>query len=304
MKRSQNGQVKKVFFTIFFLLLSGFIQESFDELELHKGDPDYKFASLVLDGMSLKELVEFDKNMGHSFGNINYGNSFTMGNSELKASDEAFVCMLVGYTGLWKLPIAYFLIKGMKSGIQAGIIRECLTQSFDIGVHIMNVTCDGAIHNIAALNILGSKIFANDPINTVTSFPHPSEDANYKVGVWLDPPHMMKNLRNALGDLKVLIWPGRGNVRYVHYHYILGIDTRGGSSRSSARPRLGSYYIRAAARFRLGSSYYKRAAARFRLGSLYYIRAAARTARRKNDNFKMIIFNRFFLFLLYILNFR
>ena len=40
----------------------------------------------------------------------------------------------------------------------------------------------------------------------VTSFPHPSEGANYDVSCILDPPHVIKLVRNTLGDLKEITW--------------------------------------------------------------------------------------------------
>ena len=40
----------------------------------------------------------------------------------------------------WKMPIAYFLVKGTKAGIQSGIIRESILAAFDGGINVLNVT--------------------------------------------------------------------------------------------------------------------------------------------------------------------
>ena len=57
-----------------FRCMPGFIGESFDELNKHKGDPNYKYASLVVDGIHLKELVEICPDLKmETFGKVDYG---------------------------------------------------------------------------------------------------------------------------------------------------------------------------------------------------------------------------------------
>ena len=62
-----------------FKCLPGFIGESLDELAKHRGEKDYQNASLCLDGMSIKELVEYcpEIDKGRVFGTVDYGDKMT-----------------------------------------------------------------------------------------------------------------------------------------------------------------------------------------------------------------------------------
>ncbi len=57
---------------MFFKFL-GFQQEAFAELQAHAGNPNYQNASLAVDGMSLKELSEFDPHIKRIFGKVDFG---------------------------------------------------------------------------------------------------------------------------------------------------------------------------------------------------------------------------------------
>ena len=87
----------------------GFQKEAFDELERHRGDVDYEYASLVIDGMSIKEQVEFNPHLGYTFGLVDYGGKQDLGSSDTPAN-EVLVALLVGYKKYWKLPIGYFFV--------------------------------------------------------------------------------------------------------------------------------------------------------------------------------------------------
>ena len=76
-----------------------------------------------------------------------------------KAANSVLVVMIVGYDGEWKLPIAYFFTRGLKAGIQAGLMRESLVVTFQVRVKVLNVTLDGTEHNPIGKNY--SSFFQN-----------------------------------------------------------------------------------------------------------------------------------------------
>lgn len=224
--------------------IEGIQEEAFQELQSHQGDPNYENVALTIDGMALKELVEFDPNLGRSFGTVDFGGNNDFGNPDTPCN-EALVFMLVGLKAYWKLPIAYFLVKGTSGGFVAGkadfsslmrlsmsctshllqslktalhsrllgIVREVLDRTFRMGIKVWTVTMDGAQHNVATFNALGASMMPQNMDQRKTSFPHPSEEANYDVSAVLDPPHMMKLLRTTLADFKEFHWQGVGIVK-------------------------------------------------------------------------------------------
>ena len=62
------------------------------------------------------------------------------------------------------------------------------------GIRGITVTCDGTGHCISSLEILGASLSA---CTLRTAFMHPS-NPNWLVYAFPDPPHMMKNIWNAL----------------------------------------------------------------------------------------------------------
>jgi hypothetical protein len=200
-------------FTCGIQCLPGFQQASFHELLQHQGDENYANAALLVDGIHVKETIEFDKHLGQGFGYIDFGGQCELGETEEKAN-ESVVCMLVGYKAYWKLPISYFLCRGMKAGILAGIIRESILQAFEVGVCVRSVTMDGARANVSAFAELGANILTKNIEDQTVSFPHPHPSCKSEVVAIIDPPHCFKNIRGALAHFKQLVWPGKGRVRW------------------------------------------------------------------------------------------
>lgn len=192
----------------------GFQTPAFEELGRHRTDINYREASMCVDGMSIKQLVQFDQKLGKCFGFVDLGGNSSSG--EDSPANECLVVMVVWLRSYWKLPITYFLIKGVSSEILAGIIREAIFKCYEAGVNVRTVAMDGTIHNISAFNKLGCNLQPKDVSNIATKFPHPHKEATTSVFAICDPPHMAKNVRNMLAEYKDIVWPGHGVVRWQH----------------------------------------------------------------------------------------
>lgn len=72
--------------------------------------------------MSIKEMVQFDQRRGCCFGYVDVGGAADIGDTDVPVN-EALVVMVTGLRRFWKIPIVYFLIKGLRSEVLAGIIR-------------------------------------------------------------------------------------------------------------------------------------------------------------------------------------
>lgn len=100
--------------------------------------------------------------------------------------------MLVALNSHWKIPVGYFLIKGIGSQDKATLVNTCLRTVHDTGVIVRTFTFDGTSTKITMYNKLGANIFSE---NAVT---------NKSVHIFLDPAHMLKLCRNTLSDWKNL----------------------------------------------------------------------------------------------------
>ena len=137
-----------------------------------------------------------------------------MGDGESKAK-EALVIMAVGFKKFWKLPLAYFLLRGASSGFLAGVIRETIVKAQEAGVKVRTITMDGTVSNVSAFSKLGAKIHTKEVGGQVVSFPHPVDESS-PIFVIMDPPHMIKLVRNALADYSIFAWPGVGKIEWRH----------------------------------------------------------------------------------------
>jgi hypothetical protein len=166
---------------VFADLQEGFSSRLFSMLKLRAEamNPFDRNVSLVMDEMSLKQHLEYDRNS-----DIVYG----MNNGKLL--NQALVIMVRGLANKWKQPIAYFYNNSTVSTVNlAFLLRETISKVQETGLHIRCIVCDQGSTNIAALRLLGFS--KNSPY-----FPNPSHDKN--IHVIFDPPHLVKSIRNNL----------------------------------------------------------------------------------------------------------
>lgn len=188
----------------------GFCEPAFEQIRLHYSqDPiSYEYCSLVADEISLKKHVSMDRKTGSFFGYVDKGNHV----NEEEEATSALVLMLVGLKKYWKLPIGYFLVNGVRGKFLHDLIHDATIKLFESGIKVVSVTMDGTYHNITAFELLGAKISSTE---CKPFFPHPS-DPDLFIVTMLDPPHMLKLVRNSLESLKTIVWKDKGNVQWSY----------------------------------------------------------------------------------------
>lgn len=185
----------------------GFTDCAFDALREKASEDETKaeplVVGLIFDEMATRCQSQYDRSTKTFLGHINAGQSSET--DEFSAlSKEALVLMVSGINRSFKLPIGYFLSKGLVAHEKEVILIEAMSRLHKAGVVLASITFDGAAGNIAAAKLLGAEFDANKPY-----FANPFDPTN-NVYVLLDPPHMLKLVRNALDRLKI-IYDGNGN---------------------------------------------------------------------------------------------
>lgn len=167
----------------------GFFKNVFKSLE--SLDDDVKDCNLVLDGMSIREQILFDKVAKEWKGFWDFGQK--LGNCDNKAATEDLFFMLVSLKHQWKLPIGYVLQNKCNATMQTTLVKTALSLSLakDVGLRVHGVTFDGTATNLGC-NVIGKY----DQIKSSFEF----EGRTYYV--ILDVCHMIKLARNCLGGLK------------------------------------------------------------------------------------------------------
>jgi hypothetical protein len=105
------------------------------------------------------------------------------------------VILLTWINSRWKIRVGYFFTDGLNRSQKHSIVEHYLRLLFEIGVKVLTLSFDGAPSNISMANMLGCQLTIN---NLKTHF---NIDQN-TVHVFYDPAHMIKLVRNTLGEKK------------------------------------------------------------------------------------------------------
>ncbi|KAG1672898.1 DNA transposase THAP9 [Nymphon striatum] len=191
----------------------GFTEPAFQALSAKVDEAAKKgrqiVCSLMLDEMAIKKHVSWD---GIRFrGYVDIGNGAEDDDSAPVAKD-ALVFMVVSINGSWKVPCAYFFVDGLSGADRANLVKICIEKLHDAGVSVVSLTCDGPSCHFTMMNELGACL---KPNNLKAFFPHPLEP-NKKIHVLLDVCHMLKLVRNTLGQGGILM-DKDGNKIYWNY---------------------------------------------------------------------------------------
>ncbi|CAB4019071.1 DNA transposase THAP9 [Paramuricea clavata] len=172
----------------------GFLTNVIDELK-NSLDEDEKDCAILVDEMSIKKEVLWDRKNKKFAGNTDYG--CILAEEQDSIATNALVFMAVGLKKPWFHPIAYFLVDRVNGKMQAQLIKEAINLLTEAALDVQAVVFDGCAKNLTTARCLGCKIDKLDG-----SFNHPSRP-NKTIYVILDVCHMLKLARNSLGDKKV-----------------------------------------------------------------------------------------------------
>lgn len=168
----------------------------------------YKKCVLLLDGMKIRELLEYDRANSKYCGFVDLGQDFSSDN-DIMAS-EALVFMAASLKGSWKQPFAYFLIKGISAKVQTELVLHAINLLNEHSISVQSLTLDGHPSNISMLTKLGCSI---RPDNLKSSF---ETSSGSKIFCFIDACHCLKLVRNSFAKLARVIIPEIGTARWSH----------------------------------------------------------------------------------------
>ncbi|EZA47211.1 THAP domain-containing protein [Ooceraea biroi] len=178
-----------------------FTSESFDALKKRVSEEKkvgkQVIVALMLDEISIKKGIQYLRD-GKLRGYVDVGSGIETCD-DIPLAKDALVFIAVVIDDSWKIPLGYFLVNGIDTSVNAGLIRNCLQRLDEIGVEVVSLTLDGPSQHFATVRELGATF---DFIDPKPFFLHPSNKK--KVNVIFDACHMLKLFRNCLGDIKEL----------------------------------------------------------------------------------------------------
>ena len=172
---------------------------------------------LIVDAMAIRKGTWWDAKQRAYVGRVDYGTGMPEADDDL--ATEALVFMISGVSGHWKHPIGYFLQNKMSASVQAQLIKDCIGLLSAEKLNVVALVFDGSFTNQSAAVKLGCKMSLSD---LQTWFLHPETDN--KIHVIFDVCHMVKLLRNLLGDKKVICHEHSGKLEEICWWYIESLN--------------------------------------------------------------------------------
>lgn len=161
------------------------------------------------------------KKFNYNFRYVDIGSEL-QSDSEVEAK-EAIVFLINSLNNAWKLPIGYFLINGISGVQKSNLVKMCLKILEEAGVTITSLTFDGASANVSMANHLGADLSVN---STCTYFPHPV--TKKPIFIFMDPPHMLKLIRNTLGLHKIMFDSNNEPIKWDFIEKLVTIQEKEG----------------------------------------------------------------------------
>lgn len=185
----------------------GFSEEALQAIK-RRNEHSPVYLNIIMDEMSIRSQTIFFN--GRFYGGVDLGTGLQPQSDSFQEAKNILVFMAVGINGHWKVPIAYFLINGLNGKERANLLTKCLELINDTGAKVFSITFDGAPSNLAMCSSLGANFdyfgdFKPWIINSITG---------EKLWIFWDPCHMLKLVRNTLGDKKVLIDSNGGIIKW------------------------------------------------------------------------------------------
>ncbi len=162
-----------------------------------------RFASLLLDEVSLREHCQYDASEDKIVG------AKRKKDGSFYFPSTALVLMATGLKAKWRQTLAYFFTKNaMTAKDLLGVVFEAITKLDEVGVRVVNVTCDQGSNNWAMTSLLGAT--PEKPF-----FHH----LGRKIFFSPDPPHLIKSCRNCLLEHNIMTKDGLASWMHLRAFY-------------------------------------------------------------------------------------
>ena len=159
----------------------GFTLESFEALKLKVAEARVRnkkvLVSFMIDEILIKKSIQRQSNEVVR-GYADVGTKIECSDTIPMAKD-ALVMMVVALDGSWKLPIGYFLINGIDSATNSGLITDALIRLHDSDVEFISVTLDGRTEHFSTIRSLGASFDLLDPKPFFSTSRYSKKDSRY-----------------------------------------------------------------------------------------------------------------------------
>nr|XP_051675584.1 DNA transposase THAP9 isoform X1 [Oryctolagus cuniculus] len=172
---------------------------SFLQRRVENGDQLYKYCSLIIKSVSLKQQLQWDPSSQSLQGFMDFGLG-KLDADETPLASETVLLMAVGIYGHWRTPLGYFFVNRASGYLQAQLLRLTIGKLSDTGITVLAVTSDATAHSVQMAKALGICI---DEGNMKCTFQHPSSSSQ-QIAYFFDSCHLLRLIRNAFQNFQTI----------------------------------------------------------------------------------------------------
>lgn len=138
-----------------------------------------------------------------------------------KIASEVMVFMFSAINDNLKLPLAYYFTSPTTSDSRYLLAQNLMKTIIECGVILTSITFDGHTSNPGACTSLGANL------DVFSSEFNPSFHINgSKIQIILDPSHMIKMARGAIGNKKILYDAEKKPIKWVYFERLVNFKDR------------------------------------------------------------------------------
>lgn len=173
------------------------------------------YCSLIHDEISIRRGAQWLHSQKKFIGFINYG-SVDVDAEHLPLASNVLVFMINGMNVSFNLPIAFYFISSLNGIEKMTLITAILKILGETGVKMLAINFDGFANNIVACEMFGAS-FDFDHFRPNFKNPYDMSDLH----IFLDPPHMVKLVRNALFKYSTMYDRDGRQIQWKHFESLV-----------------------------------------------------------------------------------
>lgn len=179
-------------------------------------------VSLVFDEVAIQRNMMWCRSSNRFIGLIDRGTPKHQ--EEFNLATNVIVFMVCGINSKFEQPIAYYFIQTLNAEERASLVNELIIEISKLGIKVQNITFDGYSSNVTMCGLLGADI-RNKNGEYTTHFENPFDKS--RVYIIFDPSHMIKLVRNTLGN-RLVLWNGsNGKIEWKYYEELVNYSKSG-----------------------------------------------------------------------------
>lgn len=156
-----------------------------------RGNGEQLYISMCFDEIAIRKHIQYIHTRKCFSGMINYGRR---DDDEIPVANYSIFFLINLIESGQSLILGYFLIKTLNSIEKSRLIQTAIEKIDTTGACLMSIAFDGLVTNFSTFELLGASF---DIQNLQPFIINPTN--NQKICIVLDPPHMLKLVRNCLG---------------------------------------------------------------------------------------------------------